>query len=185
MAGPAVSANQSERLSRSDSGCWLKEVVKINNPATGWRIGTSGLSSLSPLPLSQHQGLFFTARWWNPSTFLTTSQVSAGDRGNCVAITTNQSWRRLTFDVAASVWWEGEDGAEEADASRRKRREHERCCRTASTEQGLFFWAKNKKNHFLCALLFIFPVAFVLINAVIQQVVGELLPLGNSRLLPQ
>lgn len=43
----------------------------------------------------------------------------------------------------------------------------------------------KKKNHFLCALLFIFPVAFILINAVIQQVVGEILPLGNSRLLPQ
>lgn len=28
-----------------------------------------------------------------------------------------------------------------------------------------------EKNHFPCALLFIFPVAFILINAVIQQVV--------------
>lgn len=112
MPGPAVSANQNERLSRSDSDYWLKEVVKINNPATGWwwwwgNLGTSGFSSPSLLPLFQHQGLFFTERWWNPSTFLTTSQVSAGDRENCVAITTNQSWRRWTFDVAASVWWEG------------------------------------------------------------------------------
>lgn len=29
----------------------------------------------------------------------------------------------------------------------------------------------EKKNHFLRTLLFIFPVAFILINAVIQQVV--------------
>lgn len=43
----------------------------------------------------------------------------------------------------------------------------------------------RKKNHFLCALLFIFPVAFILINAVIQQVVGELLTLGKIHLLPQ
>lgn len=42
-----------------------------------------------------------------------------------------------------------------------------------------------EKNHFLWALLFIFPVAFILINAVIQQVVWKLLLLASSRLLPQ
>lgn len=54
------------------------------------------------------------------------------------------------------------------EASRRKRREHERFCSPASTEQGLY---SGEKNHFLRTLLFIFPVAFILINAVIQQVV--------------
>lgn len=42
-----------------------------------------------------------------------------------------------------------------------------------------------EKNHFLRALLFIFPVAFILINAVTQQVVRKLLLLASSRLLPQ
>lgn len=90
----------------------------------------------------------------------------------------------MTWPLQSDGKEQGEDRAEEAEASRRKRREHERFSSTVSTEQGLYS-EKKKKNHFLCALLFIFPVAFILINAVIQQVVGELLPLGNSRLLPQ
>lgn len=117
MAGPAVSVNKSERLrNRSVRDYRFKKNKVKKKPKTiqsqgddEEKLSTSGYSSLSLLSFFQHQGFFFREHWRHPSTFLTTSQVSAGDTGkNCVAITTNQSWHQLNFDVAASVWWEGE-----------------------------------------------------------------------------
>lgn len=74
----------------------------------------------------------------------------------------------MTWSLQSDGKEKGKDGAEEAEASRR---ENERFCSAASTEQGLSSKKKqNQKKPITSFMLFcFFPVAFVLINAVIQQ----------------